>query len=177
MSTSAAMPISHGPAAPHSEWRPLVERLQRLARALVGSRRHDLADDLVQDALARLLARSPDAAPPPYPVARVTLTRLFLDHERGARRRAARAVRWAMLQPPAPARRAEGPDRDAVHRAIERLPPLQRAAIVLRLVEDLPTDAVAQALDTTPRAVRSALHTARARLRAALPSEGRESDP
>lgn len=152
------------------EWRDLAGRLRRCAGALAGPRRPDLADDLVQDAVARLLARAD--APPTYAYARACLVRLFLDHERAARRRAARALRWAFLRPrAAPSSRAER-DAAALHAALERLSPMQRSVVTLRLVEELPYDAIAAALDSTPDSIRATLHAARRRLRADLAPTG-----
>lgn len=145
------------------DWSALADRLRRVARALAGPRRPELADDLVQDAVARLLAR--ESSPPTYPYARAALVRIYLDHERAARRRAARAVRWALMRPSSHIDEAAGDRSAALHGALERLSPTQRAVLVLRLVEDLPTDAVAEALETSPRVVRASLHTARARMR------------
>ncbi len=168
MTPAPAMPIAREPAATPPDWRALADRLRRFAVALVGHRRRDLADDLVQDAIARLLARQAHLSSPPYPVARVTLTRLYLDHERAARRRAARAIAWALCQSAPAPNSGAGAEAPAIHAALERLSPLQRAAFVLRVVDELPTDAVAEVLNTTPRTVRSALHTARSRLRTSL---------
>lgn len=168
-----ALPMTQHPDATASEWASLADRLRGCAAALVGRARRELADDLVQDALARLLARGP--APPPYPIARTTLVRLYLDHERSAARRARRAVRWALMRPRFAAA-AAGPDEQAeqAHRvalAVEALPPKQRAALTLRAVEGLSYACIAEALGTTPHAARAALHEARARLRSALAGE------
>ncbi len=168
MSTAHAMTIRPQPDQP-LDWSALADRLRRVARALAGPRRPDLADDLVQDAIARLLAR--ESSPPTYPYARAALVRIYLDHERAAQRRAARAVRWALTRPRVHLDTAAGGRSAALHSALDRLSPTQRAVLVLRLVEDLPTDAVAQALETSPRVVRASLHTARARMRDHLRKE------
>ncbi len=55
-------------------------------------------------------------------------------------------------------------DATAVHRALTRLQPAQRAAVVLREFEGLSYEEVAEVLDTTVAAVRSRLHRGRAAL-------------
>jgi RNA polymerase sigma-70 factor, ECF subfamily len=55
-------------------------------------------------------------------------------------------------------------DTEAVHRALARLEPSQRAAVVLREFEGLSYEEVAEVLDTTVAAVRSRLHRGRAAL-------------
>lgn len=158
------------PDQPH-DWSALAERLRRCASALAGRGRGDLADDLVQDTVARLLSRGGD--PPSYAYARAALVRLYLDHHRGAARRAARALRWAASVQRRSPETSAGVDGGALERALDRLSPLQRAALTLRLVEDLPTGAVAEALGASERVVRASLHTARVKMRAIL-SEGGE---
>lgn len=58
--------------------------------------------------------------------------------------------------------------RRALDRALADLTPLQRAVFEMREEEGLSTEAVAEALDLTPGAVRVHLHRARLRLRARL---------
>ncbi len=157
------------------DWRDVSERLRRYALAL--ARRHDEADDLVQQTLATLLARAPDKAGH-LGYARATLTRVYLDRERSLRRRIARTLRIAHSSPPprsAPADPSEGAP--ALHAAIDSLPPRQRAALVLRLVEGLDYAQIAAALECTPEAVRSSLHVARAAVRAAMTDDDATTPP
>jgi RNA polymerase sigma-70 factor (ECF subfamily) len=57
---------------------------------------------------------------------------------------------------------------DVIRRAIERLPPSQRAVLELRDIEGLSADEVCNALDLTETNGRVLLHRARAKVRAAL---------
>lgn len=56
----------------------------------------------------------------------------------------------------------------AVRQAIASLPPKQRAALVLRLVEDLDYEVIAETLGCSVEAVRAHLHLGRRRVRAVL---------
>lgn len=62
-------------------------------------------------------------------------------------------------------------DADAIARAFDRLPPDQRAILVLHHVEEQPVDQIAHALGIPPGTVKSRLHTARRALGAALEAE------
>jgi RNA polymerase sigma factor (sigma-70 family) len=146
------------------DWRDVSEHLRRYALALC--RRHDEADDLVQHTLATLLAKAPDKAGH-LGYARATLTRAFLDRERSLKRRLSRTLGLARITPGFATDHAAEPDA-ALHDAIDALPPRQRAALVLRLVEQLDYPQIAAALDCSPEAVRSSLHVARAAVRRAL---------
>jgi RNA polymerase sigma-70 factor (sigma-E family) len=55
-------------------------------------------------------------------------------------------------------------DHEMLRTAIDRLPPRQRLAIVLRYLADLPVADVADAMGCAPGTVKSTLHTALARL-------------
>lgn len=148
------------------DWRDVSERLRRYALAL--SRRHDEADDLVQQTLATLLAKAPDKAGH-IGYARTTLTRVYLDRERSLRRRVARTLRLARSTHDIDNAGNGGAEGSPVlHAAIEALPPRQRAALVLRLVEELDYAQIGAALECSPEAVRSSLHMARAAVRRAL---------
>jgi RNA polymerase sigma factor (sigma-70 family) len=64
-------------------------------------------------------------------------------------------------------------ERDALERAFRRLPPEQRALLVLRHYACLETDAIAVILGVPPGTVRSRLHHAHRVLRAALDADAR----
>jgi RNA polymerase sigma-70 factor (ECF subfamily) len=63
-------------------------------------------------------------------------------------------------------------DRDDIGRALGRLSPEHRAAVVLRYWADLSTDAIAERLGVPAGTVRSRLHYALGALRAELESQG-----
>ena len=58
--------------------------------------------------------------------------------------------------------------RDVIHQAIQELPEIYRAVILLRDVEELNTDEAAQVLDVTPESVKTGLHRARLAVRQKL---------
>lgn len=81
--------------------------------------------------------------------------------------------RWAVFPTGLWARRADqvvldGELREVLVRAIDALPELHRAVFLLRDVEGLSYEEIAQALDTTVSAVKSRLHRARLALREEL---------
>lgn len=80
--------------------------------------------------------------------------------------------RHGRLEEPAPDAYDPG-ERDAVWRAIARLPYRQRAAVVLRYYEDLSVERTAEVLRCSNRAARSLLSRAMASLREALAKEER----
>jgi RNA polymerase sigma-70 factor, ECF subfamily len=68
-------------------------------------------------------------------------------------------------------------ERDAIERALRRLPERQRAALLLRAVHGLTCSEIARALDLTPDAARQTLSRARSRFRHMYESsEGGDSD-
>lgn len=157
------------------DWVSLRARLWRLALGLTRDRH--AAEDLVQEAIARVLATRPDlAGHEGYAV--TTLTRRWLSEQRRLSRRAAWLARYAasravLMGSP----RTQGGD-GAVRfeRVLAGLPPMQRAALVLRVVEGLEYKAIAAALECEVGAVRANLHLARARLRRDLADLGEEGD-
>lgn len=129
------------------------------------------AEDVAQEAFLRILHAAgrykPSAAFPTY-LARI-VTRLCLDHARKKR-----PVSIAGL----PAPRDAGPggpermamaDRDrAVRAALDRLPPAQRAAVVLRYFEGMDCRSVAVAMETTVKSVERLLARGRGTLQRLL---------
>ena len=67
-------------------------------------------------------------------------------------------------------------DREALERAVAALPLPYREAVILRYVEGLSYDELAQVLDLPVNTVRSHLHRAKERLRLALRQQVRERD-
>jgi RNA polymerase sigma-70 factor, ECF subfamily len=78
---------------------------------------------------------------------------------------------------PATVLASRGSMRLAFVAAMQLLPPRQRAVLILRDVLDWPAAEVAEALDTTPAAVNSALQRARARLAEAAVGEDEVDEP
>ena len=144
--------------------------LLRTAYLLTGDQQ--LAEDLVQSALvkASLRWRRIVAKGHPEPYVR---TVLYREHVSSWRRRKVAEVLAAELPEP---RRPTAPDfvdelaeSDSIRAALLRLPPRQRAVLVLRYFEDRPEGEVAAMLGCSVGTVRS--HNARglARLRQVVP--------
>jgi RNA polymerase sigma-70 factor (sigma-E family) len=139
----------------------------RLAYLLTGDRA--LAEDLMQEAFARLIGRlrhlrQPDAFDA---YLRRTIVNLSTSHFRH------RAVERAYLEREAPRSRSESREPDVVthetmRRALLSLPERQRAAIVLRFYEDLTEQQTAEALRCRPGTVRSLVSRAMTSLRTDL---------
>ena len=143
----------------------------RLAYLLTGDRA--LAEDLVQEAFVRLVGRFrhlrvPDAF---EAYLRRTIVNLHTSHLR--RRRLERVF---LEREKASARPADPgmPDlgaREELWRALQALPSRQRAAVVLRFYEDLSERETADALGSSPAAVKSLVARAMGTLRARIGSE------
>ncbi len=131
-----------------------AQPLRRLAYSLCGD--WHTAEDLVQLTFVRLYRRWPrlrDESVDAY--ARQMVVNAFLTHRRARRRES------LMADPPE--RAATGADPTAgleLRRALAALAPRQRAAVVLRYLEDLPVAEVAAILGVTEGTVKS--QTARA---------------
>lgn len=159
----------------------LVERYQvRAVRAAyLITQDRALAEDVVQAAFLRVYQRIGqfDAARPFRPwfmrsvvnaavqAAQRQSEQLSLDAD------AASGLDFADLLPdptpgPDAAERAES--EQVVRAALRKLPPPQRAAVVLRYYLDMDEREIAQALDTAPGTVRWRLHAARKQLRGLL---------
>ena len=130
-----------------------LESLRRTARLLCGERQY--AEDLVQETISRLYVhwRRAAAARNLDAYVRTILVRVFLEQRRLA---------WSSrvhlsAEPPEPAPISQ-PDLDSglmLRLALKRLPPKQRAVIVLRFVCDLPVDEVAELLSCSAGTVKS----------------------
>ncbi|MFE2613057.1 SigE family RNA polymerase sigma factor [Micromonospora chalcea] len=145
-------------------------RLLRAAYLICGNRHQ--AEDLLQDALLKLALRWPsvrDGDPAAY--VRAILYRDAVSWWRRRRRE------WLSAYPP------DRPDADGdpalrltVRAALDRLPPRQRAVVVLRYFEDLTEVATAEALGVTVGTVKSQCHDALRRLRDVVPAPGGSGD-
>jgi len=129
-----------------------------------------LAEDIVQDVLARAQPRWPRIArldAPERYVKRMVLNE-FLSWRR--RRHPVPAADLEAFAAPLPDPAAAHDEHDAMVRLIGALPPRQRAVIALRFYEDLPVEEIAALLGARPSTVRTHLARALDALREALPS-------
>ncbi|MFC6021175.1 SigE family RNA polymerase sigma factor [Plantactinospora solaniradicis] len=142
--------------------------LLRVAYLLTGDR-HE-AEDLLQEVLEQVYVHWRRVRTVPEAYARRALINRAASRWRRRARRPERAL--GDLDPSAPDGTENVLLRELVVAALRALPHRQRAAVVLRFLEDLSVADVAAALDCSEGAVKS--HTARglARLRAALAGSG-----
>ena len=149
-------------------------RMLRARAAALGADGHE-AEDLAQETMARVLARAPEKQGHSGYAAQ-TLARLWLDRQRSLRARARRLRRMAAsaIAGSAPLHVTDDARSAVVFGAIRGLPPRQRAALVLRLVEGLGYGAIAEAIGCSEEAARASLHEARRRLRRELMERGIE---
>jgi RNA polymerase sigma factor (sigma-70 family) len=141
-----------------------------LARVLTGER--EVAEDLAHEAFIRVAGRFRHLRRPGAFEAYLRRTVVNLCRARFRRLRVERA--WLQRQPSGePEARADydPDDREAVWRAIVRLPYRQRAAVVLRYYEDLSVAETGEALRCSTRAANSLLARAMAALRTELSKE------
>ena len=137
-------------------------RVVRLAAHIL--RRSDEAEDAAQEAFVRAFQRLPEfRGTGPFASWLCSITvRVCLDRRR--------AARWQRETPesaaPEAASSASSPDaRLLIEALLDRLSPPMRAALVLREVEGLEYDEIAQILQIPVGTVRSRLHAARAQFR------------
>ena len=134
----------------------------RVATAITGST--EQGRDAVQDAFARLLARSGDFR------GEGSLDgwawRTVVRSAQNARRRS--AVQVSHLESPAARRNGSGHEDDRVRALVAALPERQRLAVFLRYYADLDYGQIAEALDVRPGTVAATLHKAHATLRNSL---------
>jgi RNA polymerase sigma-70 factor (sigma-E family) len=145
-------------------------RLLRLGYRLTGDRH--AAEDLLQLALWQVAKHWPRARDNPVAYANRTLVNLATD---GWRRRARRPEELGVGSPPehgAPSGTDQIDDRHILIDALRRLPPRQRAVVVLRFWEDLSVDDTAALLGCSTGNVKSTSSRALERLRAVLEPEG-----
>jgi RNA polymerase sigma-70 factor (sigma-E family) len=140
--------------------------LYRSACLLTAGDSH-LAEDLVQETLGRLYVRwgRVSRAQNPAGYAQVVLTRTFLAH----RRRRSSSERSTDVFPDlAGSGDGDTPLRLTLLEALSRLPPKDRAVIVLRYWEDRSIEQTAEALGASSAAVRTRCVRALGRLRELL---------
>jgi len=156
----------------------IVRRYQRrvYSTALRIVRRHDLADDVTQEAFLRAhrALGSYDRGRPFGPWICRIAANLAINHVRSPEAREEALDEGALDLSPAAA--SDGPlgallekeARSVLEEAVGRLPAEQRAVFVLRAFEDLSYKEIAQALDLSVGTVMSRLSRAREKLRGAL---------
>jgi RNA polymerase sigma-70 factor (ECF subfamily) len=141
-------------------YEPLRSDLYRYCRHLTRSPWD--AEDLAQDAMARaFVTLGQMGEPPPKPRAWLfrVASNLWLDHVR-RRRREERLD--APLEPSVASDSRAA--REAAGTLLGQLAPQERAAVILKDVFDLSLEEIAEALSTTPGAVKAALHRGRGKL-------------
>lgn len=135
--------------------------------ALMLTRNGFEADDLVQEAMSSFL-RKPPAVVTPATV-HVWLRTAIVREATRRRRRAiteTKALARLFVQPsPVPATSQPGED---MLRALRKLPPRQRACVVLRYVHDLSEEQIAETLGVAPGTVKAHLSQGRERLKSLL---------
>lgn len=140
-------------------YRELRLPLLRLAFLLTGSR--ETAEDVVQTAFVSAQPRWPRIDDPPAYLRR-SVVNLAKDGQR-------REFRRRRLLRPEPESVTAIPEIDETWALVRKLPPAQRAVVVLHYYEDLPLVEIGQLLNRPASTVRSDLRRALARLRKALP--------
>ena len=128
------------------------------------------AEDLLQRALESLVRKWHAVARADHPelYVRRIMVNLIIDGHRRQRRRP-RLV-FATIEQRAESSDSRFDDRDQLRAALCRLPPRQRATVVLRYLDGLDTDEVAQLLGCSPGTVKSQLSRGLAALREAIPA-------
>jgi RNA polymerase sigma-70 factor (ECF subfamily) len=129
------------------------------------------AEDVAQDAFLKLLAAAPRYRPSAsfrtffYRI----VSRLCIDRSRKMKPVYLDQVPDTASTEPLPNAAIESAEREAaIRRALDALPPAQRMAVVLRYYEDMDYRAIADAMDTTEKAVERLLARARVALRVPL---------
>jgi RNA polymerase sigma-70 factor (sigma-E family) len=132
----------------------------------------DLAADLTQTTLARMFVQwhRITRRDNPHAYARQVLTRAFLDHHRSKRSHEVVTADFADV----PGTSEDSDLRLALIDALGRLPPRDRAIVVLRYWEDLSVESVAEILGLPTGTVTSQSARSLARLRRLL---GQPADP
>jgi RNA polymerase sigma-70 factor (ECF subfamily) len=147
--------------------RPELDRIYRLAGLILGDA-HD-AEDAVQDALATAWQRFDDLRDERRFAA--WLDRIVVNGCRDRLRRR-KTIRFVPLaddtDPPARDPFRAFLERDALLAHLGELPPDERAIVVLRFWADLPLEGIAERLGIPLGTVKSRLHRALGRFRAAL---------
>ena len=165
------------------DWRTVLEDVIRERRSdLVGyaslyAPDRAGAEDLVQDALVRVFARTRNlrTVPAAEQYVRQAIRTAFLDRSR--KDRTWRGRQHLLVHPVA----ADGPERSVpvvldVRAALARLTPRERACVVLRFYDDLTVAQIAGEIGVSAGSVKRYLSDGTAKLRSAFPTEVDTSD-
>lgn len=147
----------------------MYERVARAAFLILGDR--DEALDVTQETFARACERWAQVSVMENPEG--WLYRVAVNLSLSKRRRAARRVLRRAPDRPEPAAESTDP---ALAKALVRLSPAQRAAVVLRFYLDLSIETTAEALGNRPGTVRALTSQGIGRLRADLGAGWLEED-
>lgn len=143
-------PVANGTDRYGELWPGLV----RLGRLLTGS--HQLGEDLAQEAFVGLLRAGEVAAPEAY--LRRSVVNASINH---SRRRARERAHLLTLREEV----SLPPEVDELWSIVEKVPPRQRAVLVMRYQFDLPEREIADLLGCRPGTVKSLASRALAHLR------------
>ena len=151
------------------------EPLRRAAFLMCGD--WFLADDLVQDATARVFAVWDKVAErgDPDAYARKVVVNLLIDERRRPWRR--REVNQEILPEPRSAPSSSDDLQSDVLAALAKVPPRQRAVLVLRFFEDETVEGTAEILGCSPGTVKSQTSKGLSNLRTALADLGVDASP
>ena len=151
------------------------EPLRRAAFLMCGD--WFLADDLVQDATARVFAAWDKLAErgDPDAYARRIVVNLLIDERRRPWRR--REINHDVLPEPRQTPSLSDGLQSDVLAALAKVPPRQRAVLVLRFFEDRSVDDAAAILGCSPGTVKSQTSKGLSNLRAALAERGLDTSP
>jgi RNA polymerase sigma-70 factor (ECF subfamily) len=166
-------PATLAPADTGAEASALAQarrRLEALAVKLIWNR-HD-AEEIAQEAFRLAVAAGqPVHSPASMPWLLRTVANLCLNH-----RRRSRPVSLSDYVEPPSHHTLSSPE-DALHTAerlealrngISRLPPQQRLAVTLRMLEEMPYEQIARVMELSVEAIRTHVHLARRALAASL---------
>jgi RNA polymerase sigma factor (sigma-70 family) len=173
--------LSAGPSTSGLDHDDVVELAPLLRRVIAARvRERHVVEDLVQEALARVMAARQRLEPrtlAPYAVVTArNLTRTLATNEQRGRRHAHRLIdlREPVLPEEEALRREEG---RAITAALSKLPESDQEALVAHEVEGTDTATLAARRDSTPGAVAAQLSRARARLRVEYLLELEQAEP
>jgi RNA polymerase sigma-70 factor (sigma-E family) len=130
------------------------DKARRIAYAMCGDWVE--AEEIAQNGFVRLYSHWPRVAGTnPDAYLRTVLTRLFLDTRRRGRKREQLVAEPPELRELSVAADHSSEDRQTLVAALQHVPPRQRAVLVLRIVQDLSVEQVAETLRCSEGTVKS----------------------